>query len=162
MSLSVPDICDQYIDEIVVFDPVFRDFGARRKFWGEVVTVRCFEDNSLVGETVRTPGLGRVVVVDGGGSLRRALLGDLLAAAAVKSGWQGLVINGAVRDVEILETIDLGIKALAACPVRTDKRGEGQLGIALRFAGAQMEPGHFLYADANGVVIAKRDLGVEF
>jgi regulator of ribonuclease activity A len=162
MSVSVPDICDQFIDEIVVFDPVFVDFGAKRKFSGEIVTIRCFEDNSLVGETVRTPGRGRVIVVDGGGSLRRALLGDLLAAAAVENGWRGLVINGAVRDVEILGTIDLGVKALAACPVKTDKRGEGQLEVPLRFAGAQLEPGQFLYADANGVVVARRRLDVEF
>ena len=162
MSVSVPDICDQFIDEIVVFDPVFRDFGAKRKFCGEIVTVRCFEDNSLVGETVRTPGRGRVLVVDGGGSLRRALLGDLLAVAAVENGWQGLVINGAVRDVEILETIDLGVKALAACPVKTDKRGDGQFGVPLRFAGAQLEPGQYLYADANGVVVARQKLDVEF
>jgi len=162
MAASVPDICDQFIEEIVVFDPVFHNFGAKRKFCGEIVTIRCFEDNSLVGETVRTPGRGRVIVVDGGGSLRRALLGDLLAAAAVENGWQGLVINGAVRDVEILETIDLGVKALAACPVKTDKRGEGQLEVPLRFAGAQLEPGQFLYADANGIIVARHKLNVDF
>jgi regulator of ribonuclease activity A len=162
MNLSLPDICDQFIDEILVFDPVFRDFGARRKFSGEIVTIRCFEDNSLVGEAVRTPGHGRVIVVDGGGSLRRALLGDLLAAVAVENGWQGLVINGAVRDVEILETIDLGIKALAACPVKTDKRGEGQRDVPLRFAGAQLEPGQFLYADANGIAVARNRLNADF
>jgi len=162
MSLSLPDICDQFSEEIVVFDPVFRDFGGKRKFCGEIVTVRCFEDNSLVAETVRRPGRDRVLVVDGGGSLRRALLGDLLAAAAAQNGWQGLVINGAVRDVEILETIDLGVKALAACPVKTDKRGEGQLEVPLRFAGAQLEPGQFLYADANGVIVARRPLGADF
>jgi regulator of ribonuclease activity A len=162
MNLSLPDICDQFIDEILVFDPVFRDFGARRKFSGEIVTIRCFEDNSLVGEAVRTPGHGRVIVVDGGGSLRRALLGDLLAAAAAENGWQGLVINGAVRDVEILETIDLGIKALAACPVKTDKRGEGQRDVPLRFAGAQLEPGQFLYADANGIAVARNRLNADF
>jgi len=162
MTVSLPDICDQFIDEIVVFDPVFQDFGGKPKFCGEIMTVRCFEDNSLVAETVRTPGQGRVLVVDGGGSLRRALLGDLLAAAAVDNGWQGLVINGAVRDVEILETIDLGVKALAACPVKTDKRGEGQLNVPLRFAGAQLEPGQFLYSDANGIIIAREQLSVDF
>jgi regulator of ribonuclease activity A len=94
--------------------------------------------------------------------LRRALLGDLLAAAAVENGWRGLVINGAVRDVEILETIDLGVKALGACPVKTDKRGEGQLDTPLRFAGAQLEPGQYLYADANGVIVARRKLSVDF
>jgi regulator of ribonuclease activity A len=162
MTLSVPDICDRFFDEIVVFDPVFRDFGGKRRFCGEILTIRCFEDNSLVGETVRTEGRGRVIVVDGGGSLRRALLGDILAAAAVKNGWQGLVINGCVRDVEILETLDLGVKALAACPVKTDKRGEGQINVALRFGGAQMEPGQYLYADANGIVVARAKLDVEF
>jgi len=162
MNLSVPDICDQFADEINVLDPLFSDFGGKRKFCGEIVTIRCFEDNSLVGETVRSAGHGRVILVDGGGSLRRALLGDLLAAAAVENGWRGLVINGAVRDVEILATIDLGIKALAACPVKTDKRGEGQIGVPLRFAGTLMEPGQYLYADANGIVIARRKLDVEF
>jgi regulator of ribonuclease activity A len=162
MTVSLPDICDEFTEEIVVFDPVFQDFGGKSRFCGEIMTVRCFEDNSLVAETVRSPGHDRVLVVDGGGSLRRALLGDLLAAAAVENGWQGLVINGAVRDVEILETIDLGIKALAACPVRTDKRGEGQRDVPLRFAGAQLEPGQFLYADANGIIVARQSLGVDF
>lgn len=162
MSHSVPDICDDFIDEILVLDPEFRDFGGRRKFGGEIVTIRCFEDNSLVGEAVRQPGRGRVLVVDGGGSMRRALLGDQLAAAAAENGWQGLLINGCVRDVEILETIDLGVKALAPCPVKTDKRGEGQKDIPLRFAGGLMEPGHFLYADANGVVVARHKLDIEF
>lgn len=162
MALSVPDICDQFPDEIAVFDPVFRDFGGKDRFCGEIVTIKCFEDNSLVGETVRKAGEGRVIVVDGGGSLRRALLGDLLAEAAVENGWQGLLINGCVRDIEILRTIDLGVKALAAYPLRTDKRGEGQSGLPLRFAGAQMEPGQCLYADANGVVIAQKKLDIEF
>jgi regulator of ribonuclease activity A len=162
MTLSVPDICDQFFDEIVVFDPVFRDFGGKSRFSGEILTIRCFEDNSLVGETVRTQGNGRVIVVDGGGSLRRALLGDILAAAAVENGWQGLLINGCVRDVEILETLELGVKALAACPVKTDKRGEGQIGVPLRFAGAQMDPGQYVYSDANGIVVARHKLDVEF
>jgi regulator of ribonuclease activity A len=162
MNHSLPDICDQYIDDISVFDPVFRDFGGKRRFCGEIVTIKCFEDNSLVAETVRQPGQGRVIVVDGGGSLRRALLGDLLAAAAVENGWEGLVVNGCVRDVEILATLDLGVKALAACPLRTDKRGEGQRDVLLRFAGAMMEPGYYLYADANGVIVAKLKLDIDF
>lgn len=162
MSLSVPDICDQFPDDIAVLDPVFRDFGGKERFCGEIVTIKCFEDNSLVGETVRKPGEGRVIVVDGGGSMRRALLGDLLAAAAEENGWQGLLINGCVRDVEILRTIDLGVKALAPYPVKTEKRGEGHYDLQLRFAGVLMEPGHYLYADANGVVVARRNLQIEF
>ena len=162
MTHSVPDICDQFIDDIAVLEPVFHDYGGKQRFCGEIVTIKCFEDNSLVAETVREPGKGRVIVVDGGGSLRRALLGDMLAAAAVDKGWAGLLVNGCVRDVEILATLDLGVKALASYPVRTDKRGEGQRDVPLRFAAALMEPGDFLYADANGIVVAKHKLDIEF
>ena len=162
MKVSVPDICDEYPEEVVVLDPLFRDFGARSTFCGEIVTVKCFEDNSLVRDLVGTEGNGRVIVVDGGGSMRRALLGDLLAAKAARNGWQGLLINGCVRDVEILSGIDLCVNALAAHPVKTDKRGEGQMDVPVEFAGQRVIPGRFLYADTNGVAIALRDLGVAF
>ena len=162
MAVSVPDICDDFHEELKVLDPVFSDFGAKRRFSGEIVTVKCFEDNSLVRDLVGSEGNGRVIVVDGGGSLRRALLGDLLAAKAAKNGWQGLLINGCVRDVEILETIDLGIKALNAHPVKTDKRGEGQLNVPVEFGGVRIVPGRYLYADQNGVAVAFRDLEVDF
>lgn len=162
MTLSVPDICDEYFDEISVLAPLFTDYGGKGKFCGEIVTLKCFEDNSLVRELVRSEGSGRVIVVDGGASMRRALLGDLLAAKAAENGWQGLLINGCVRDVEILETIDLGVKALNSHPVKTDKRGEGQLDVPVEFASVRIEPGQYLYADANGTVVAQRDLGVKF
>ena len=162
MAVSVPDICDDFHEELKVLDPLFADFGAKLRFSGEIVTVKCFEDNSLVRDLVGTEGNGRVIVVDGGGSLRRALLGDLLAAKAAKNGWQGLLINGCVRDVEILETIDLGIKALNAHPVKTDKRGEGQLNVPVEFGGVRIVPGRYLYADQNGVAVAFRDLEVDF
>ena len=162
MTISVPDICDDFYDDIQVLEPLFSDYGGKQKFCGEIVTLKCFEDNSLVRDLVRSEGAGRVIVVDGGGSLRRAMLGDLLAAKAAENSWQGLLINGCVRDVEILETINLGVKAINSIPVKTDKRGEGQLEIPVSFAGAQIEPGQFLYADANGVVIANHDLGVDF
>lgn len=162
MSYSVPDICDDFIDEVAVLEPLFRDFGGRRKFCGEIVTIKCFEDNSLVRDQVRSEGRSRVLVVDGGGSLRHALLGDLLAAKAVENGWQGLLINGCVRDVEILESMDLGVKALNSHPVKTEKRGEGRLDVAVTFAGATIRPGQYLYADNNGIVVAGGDLGIEF
>jgi regulator of ribonuclease activity A len=162
MTRSVPDICDDFHSEVEVLDPLFRDFGGRRKFGGEIVTVKCFEDNSLVRDLVNTEGNGRVIVVDGGGSLRRAMLGDLLAAKAAANGWQGLLIYGCVRDVEILETIDLGVKALNCIPVKTDKRGEGQRDVPVTFAGVTIHPGRYLYADQNGAVVAYRDLGVEY
>lgn len=162
MAVSVPDICDDFYEELQVLDPLFTDFGAKRRFCGEIITVKCFEDNSLVKDLVGTEGHGRVIVVDGGGSMRRALLGDLLAAKAARNGWQGLLINGCVRDVEILETIDLGVKALRAHPVKTDKRGEGQLNVPVDFGGVRIVPGRFLYADTNGIAVAYRDLGVDF
>lgn len=162
MPYSVPDICDDFPGEISILEPLFRDFGKSRKFSGEITTVKCFEDNSLVREAVRSEGRGRVLVVDGGGSLRHALLGDLLAAAAVENGWQGLLINGCVRDVEILKTISLGVKALNPHPLKTDKRGEGQRDVNVTFAGVTIRPGNYLYADANGVVVATRNLEVEF
>lgn len=162
MTLSVPDICDDFFDEIQVLEPLFRDYGGKHKFCGEVVTLKCFEDNSLVRDLVRSEGRGRIIVLDGGGSLRRAMLGDLLAAKAAENGWQGLLIYGCVRDVEILATIDLGVKAINCIPVKTDKRGEGQRDVPVSFAGVRIEPGQYLYADTNGVVVANRNLGIEF
>lgn len=162
MTLSLPDLCDEYLDELSVAQPLFKDFGGRSKFHGEIVTVSCFEDNSMVRDLVGSEGAGRVIVVDGGGSMRRALLGDLLAAKAAKNGWQGLLINGCVRDVEILETIDLGVKALGAHPVKTEKRGVGQVNVPVEFAGMKIYPGDFLYADVNGVAIARRGLEAGF
>jgi len=162
MAYSVPDICDDFIGKISVLEPLFSDFGGKERFCGEVVTIKCFEDNSRVGEAVRSPGKDRVLVVDGGGSMRHALLGDMLAAAAVENGWQGLLINGCVRDVEILKSIDLGVKALRAHPVKTEKRGEGRLDVNVTFAGVTIHPGSYLYSDANGVVIAREKLQIEF
>jgi len=162
MTLSLPDLCDEYLDELSVAQPLFKDFGGCSRFHGEIVTVSCFEDNSKVKDLVGTDGAGRVIVVDGGGSLRRALLGDLLAAKAAENGWRGLLINGCVRDVEILESIDLGVKALGAHPVKTEKRGAGRVNVPVEFAGMKIYPGDFLYADTNGVAIARRDLKARF
>jgi regulator of ribonuclease activity A len=152
MDWTVPDICDAQAETVQVAEPLFTDFGGLRKFTGDIVTISCFEDNSLVGRTVRTPGEGRVIVVDGGGSLRRALLGDMLAAAASENGWAGLLINGCVRDVEILKTIPLGVRALKAFPVKTEKLGRGEMNLPIHFAGIDFIPGHKLYADENGVI----------
>ena len=133
--------------------PVFRDFGALRKFSGEVVTVKCFEDNSLVKAAVDSPGLGRVLVVDGGGSLRRAVLGGNLGAAAVKNGWAGVVINGCVRDVAELAQCATGIRALAATPLPTEKRNEGQRDVVIQVQGVWIRPGDWLTADEDGIVV---------
>ena len=158
MAFSTPDICDDFLADLQVLEPLFSEYGDSEQFSGEVVTIKCFEDNTLLKQTLGTDGTGKVMVVDGGGSLRRALLGDMLAAMAVDNGWQGVVINGCVRDVEILKTIRLGVRALNCHPVRSDKRNEGQLNVPLAFAGADIKPGQYLYADENGIVVANSKL----
>lgn len=157
MTWTTPDLCDAHAD-VAVAAPLFQDYGGSRAFCGRIVTVACFEDNSRVRELVEDEGHGKVMVVQGGGSLRRSLLGDLLAAKAVDNGWSGVVLNGCVRDVEALAALPLGIKALAACPVKTEKRGLGEVGLAVEFAGVVFQPGQWLYADRNGIVVASRDL----
>jgi regulator of ribonuclease activity A len=157
MSWTTPDLCDKH-PEVAVADPVFRDYGGNAAFCGRIVTIDCFEDNSRVRDLVATDGRGKVLVVHGGGSLRRSLLGDMLAERAVANGWSGLLINGCVRDVEALAKLPLGVKALAACPVKTEKLGAGEVGIAVAFAGVAFLPGRWLYADGNGVIVAERDL----
>jgi len=158
MNFTVPDICDDFLPELQVLEPLFKEYGGRQKFFGEIVTIKCFEDNSLVKQILGTDGGGKVLVVDGGGSLRCALLGDMLGAMAAENGWQGIVINGCVRDVEILKTIDFGVRALNCLPLKSNKRNEGQLNIAIRFAGVDFEPGQYLYADENGMVVANTRL----
>lgn len=158
MRVSTCDLCDEFPDEVSVAEPLFRDFGARAHFAGRIVTVKCHEDNSRVREIVGEDGRGCVLVVDGAGSLRRALLGDQIAAKAVVNGWEGVLIFGAVRDVEALAGMDLGIKALGAIPLKTDRKGVGERDLALRFAGVDFLPGQWLCADGNGVLVAPREL----
>ncbi|MEP0203474.1 MAG: ribonuclease E activity regulator RraA [Halioglobus sp.] len=152
-SISTPDLSDASLDASAI-ELQFQNYGARQSFGGPAVTIKCFEDNSLVKTCVAEPGLGRVIVVDGGGSLRRALLGDMLAEEAAKNGWQGLVIVGAVRDVDEIAATDLGVKALGHCPLKTQKRGEGQTDIALHIGGTTVHPGDYIYADNNGVLVS--------
>jgi regulator of ribonuclease activity A len=154
---TTPDLCDAH-PQVQVVEPLFRDFGGLRRFSGQIVTVRCPQDNSRVRELVASPGQGRVIVVDGGGALACALLGDMLAERAIGNGWSGLVIFGAVRDVEVLAELPLGVKALAATPRKTEKRGLGEIGVEVDFAGARFVPGHWLYADANGVILSAAPL----
>jgi regulator of ribonuclease activity A len=154
------DLCDVHQADTTfrVLPPVFRDFGARLKFCGPVATVKCFEDNSLVKAAVDSPGNGRVLVVDGGGSLRKALMGGNLGASAARNGWAGVVIDGAVRDVAELAQFALGIRALALVPMPPVKRNSGETDIAVQLQGVWVRPGDWLYADADGTVVAARAL----
>jgi len=158
MKYSTPDLCDHNPDSICVLEPMFASYGARDSFCGEIVTIKCFEDNSLVKENVGKPGAGKVLVVDGGGSLRRALLGDLIATNASDNKWEGIIIYGCVRDVEVLANIDIGIQAIGSVPLKTEKRGVGELNVPLRFGGASIVPGDYIYADINGVIVSPDNL----
>lgn len=154
-TFSTPDLSDQLGDSARVLDPIFRSYGGRQAFCGSVVTVKCFEDNSQVKALAAQPGRNRVMVVDGGGSLRRALLGDLIAAEAQANGWAGLVIYGCVRDVDLLAQLDLGVKAVNTCPVKTVKRGLGDIDVPVCFAGHTIRAGDYLYADNNGILVTE-------
>lgn len=159
-GFSTPDLCDDFDGQLRVLDSLFNNYGGREKFYGEVITIKCFEDNSLVKQLASEAGNDRVMVVDGGGSLRRALLGDMIAAKAVENGWSGLVIYGCIRDVDEIGTLDLGVKALNTIPVKTEKRGIGDLDRAVTFAGQTINSGDWIYSDNNGIVVANQQLKI--
>lgn len=164
------DLCDAHkgdtSGDFRVLAPVFKDYGHIKKFYGPVVTVKCFEDNTLVKAAVDSVGyletpkgrVGKVLVVDGGASLRHALLGGNLGAAAARNGWAGVVLDGCVRDTAELATQAVGIRALAAMPLPTEKRNQGQSEVAVQVQGVWIRPGDWLYADEDGMVVASKPL----
>ena len=158
MDDLLPELCDQFEELVNVVEPIFTNFGAKERFSGEIVTLKCFEDNSKVRELAGQDGTGKVLVVDGGGSLRRALLGDMLAEKAAANGWEGMIIYGCIRDVNAIATIDLGVQALAAHPMKTEKRGLGDINQDVHFGGVTFVPGHYIYADNNGILVAPHPL----
>lgn len=159
-NFSTCDLCDEHKNvsdgSFRVLPPLFTDYGARRKFSGPVTTVQCLDDNSRVREAVNTPGEGRVLVVDGGGSLRRSLLGGNLAAAAAKNGWAGVVVHGAVRDKAELAASEVGIRAMALIPLPTERRDQGLRDVPVHVGGVLVLPGDWLYADEDGMVVMAR------
>lgn len=158
MDIRTADLCDQFSDELDICEPLFGDFGGQVQFGGQIATIKCFEDNSLVRELTAEAGNGRVLVIDAGGSMRRAVVGDMLAQKAVDNGWAGIVVYGCVRDSAALADMPIGVKALGTHPLKTDKRGEGQRDIPVRFGGVAFRPGDWLYADEDGVIVARRPL----
>jgi regulator of ribonuclease activity A len=155
MSFATADLYDEHGDALDSCDLQLRQFGGRPTFTGPVVTVRCHEDNALLKAIVSTPGEGRVLVVDGGGSLHTALMGDMIAQIAAENGWAGAVIHGAVRDVAVLSTIELGIKALGSNPRTSTKTGAGERDVPVTFGSATFHPGDTLWSDADGVVVLR-------
>jgi regulator of ribonuclease activity A len=146
------DLCDEHPDARVLA-VALRDFGGAPKFSGPAMTVKCFEDNSRIKELSLRPGNGQVLVVDGGGSTRCALLGDKIAADLVANGWAGAIVFGCIRDRAALATLALGVKALGSNPRRSDKHGEGQIGLPITIEGVLVRPGDRVYADADGAIV---------
>lgn len=164
---ATADLCDVFLPEPVdqvsqskvqIVEPIFRDFGGNLRFSGRVSTVKCFENNPLVRAALEEQGAGRVLVVDGGASKRCALLGDNIAEMAHKNGWIGIIINGCVRDSDDISRMPLGVKALAAYPLKSSKRDPGLRDVPVAFGGATFRPGDWVYADKDGILVSPEEL----
>jgi regulator of ribonuclease activity A len=160
VNIVTPDLCDAYPDIVRIVEPLFTNYGGREAFGGQIVTVKCHEDNSLVKEHVANPGAGKVMVVDGGGSLRCALLGDMLAEKAAQNNWAGLIIYGCIRDVDEIRKTQLGVQALRTIPIKSNRQGRGDLNIPITFGGVTFHPGEYVYADNNGIIVSEQALSM--
>ena len=158
MGFKTADLCDEHADRLQIAEPVFGDYGGEISFFGPITTLKAFEDNPLVRKAVEEKGEGRVLVIDSGGSMRCAMVGDQLAALAEKNGWAGVIVNGCIRDSAAIADTEIGCKALGVHPLKTVKRNEGQRDVTLRFAGVSFVPGHYLYADEDGLVVSEQPL----
>lgn len=161
MKYDTSELCDIYHEEVNVVEPLFSNFGGRTSFGGKITTVKCFEDNGILYDILEENGAGRVLLVDGGGSVRRALIDAELARLATQSGWEGIVVYGAVRQVDDLEELDIGIQAMAAIPAGASSEGSGESDIRVNFGGVTFFSGDHLYADNTGIILAEDPLDIE-
>lgn len=162
---ATTDICDTHAEKIAsgevrILDPVFQSYGQRLAFSGPIVTVKTFEDNQLTRELVKSNGEGRVLVIDGGGGKRTALMGGKLVRAACDNGWAGIVINGYIRDVDEINESDIGVRAFGSCPLRPAKNGVGDKHVPVHVAGTWIHEGEWLYADKDGILVSKFELSI--
>ncbi len=161
MQYNTSELCDLYADMIDVVEPLFANYGGRRSFGGMIHTVKCFEDNGLIRQMLTESGTGKVLLIDGGGSARRALIDAELASLAAENGWEGIVCYGSVRDVDTLEDFDIGIQAVNAIPVGADDQGFGETDVPVNFAGVTFLPEDHLYADSTGIILSAEALDIE-
>ncbi|CAH8182932.1 ribonuclease E activity regulator RraA [Vibrio aestuarianus] len=161
MEYNTSALCDIYLDQVDVVEPMFSNFGGSASFAGQLTTVKCFEDNGLIREVLEQDGLGRVLLIDGGGSLRRALIDAELAALAEENEWEGIVVYGCVREVDELEDMSIGIQALASIPVGASAQGIGEVDVAVNFGSVTFLPEDYLYADNTGIILSQEPLNVE-
>ncbi len=158
MEIHTADLCDSHEESVHVVEPMFRSLGGRPAFGGPIATLKVFEDNSLVRAELEGPGEGRVLVVDGGGSMRCALVGDQLALLGVKNGWAGVIVYGCIRDAKAIGAMDLGVFALGTHPKKSIKKGAGDRDIPVTFGGVTFAPGQYVYADEDGVIVSDSSL----
>ena len=162
MTFKTPDLCDEFEAElgktVRVLAPMFQRYGGRKSFSGQIVTLKIFEDNSLVREAFAKDGKGKVLVIDGGGSMRCALVGDQLAILAQKNGWEGVIVYGCIRDSVDINGINIGMRAINTHPQKSIKKGVGDRDIAVTFGGVTFNPGEFIYADDDGVLVSVKSL----
>ncbi|MBI0095943.1 MULTISPECIES: ribonuclease E activity regulator RraA [Gilliamella] len=161
MEFDTSILCDYYPEDVNVVEPIFSNFGGVTSFSGQIVTVKCFEDNGLLFETLQTDGTGKILVIDGGGSVRRALIDAELIDIAVQNQWEGIIVYGAVRQVDYLAEAEIGIQALTAIPVGAENQGVGEVDIRVNFGGVTFFSGDFVYADNTGIILSEIALEIE-
>lgn len=161
MFIDTSELCDLYADQVDVVEPIFSSFGGVSAFYGKVTTIKCFENNGLIAEVLEENGKGRVLVVDGGGAVRRGLIDAELAQLAADNGWEGIIVYGAVRQIQQLENINLGIHALAPIPVSADESNIGESDIPVNFGGVTFFPEDYIYADLTGIILSQELLDLE-
>lgn len=152
------DLCDEYSDSLSIAQPLFNDYGKIISFSGEISTVKCFEDNSLVRKQLEQAGNGRVLAIDGGGSTRCAVVGDILAKMGADNGWNGIIVYGCIRDSGMIANINIGVKAMGTMPLKSVKKGEGDVDIRVHFADVDFIPGQHVYADEDGIILSAKPL----
>lgn len=161
MEYNTSQLCDTYADLVDVVDPIFSNYGGRHSFCGKVVTIKCFEGTGLIEKIVATDGINKVLVIDGGGSTRRALIDINIAQIAENNGWEGIVCYGSVRDVDALEEIDLGIQGLVSIPVGANDNECGESDVAINFGGVTILPDDHIYVDNTGIILSPEPLSIE-
>ncbi|MBT1446416.1 ribonuclease E activity regulator RraA [Shewanella sp. JM162201] len=161
MEYNTSELCDMYLDVVDVVEPMFSNYGGVSSFGGTISTIKCFEDNGIIADVLAEDGEGRVLLIDGGGSLRRALIDATIAEIGVNSGWEGIIVYGSVRDVDALEELDIGIQAMASIPVGADNHGIGEVDVPVNFGGVSFLPGDHVYADSTGIILSPEPLDIE-
>ena len=161
MFIDTSELCDLYAEQVDVVEPIFSSFGGVSNFYGKVTTVKCFENNGLIAEVLEENGEGRVLVIDGGGAVRRGLIDAELAQLAVDNGWEGIIVYGAVRQIQQLENLDIGIHALAPIPVSADESSVGESDIPVNFGGVTFFPEDYIYADLTGIILSQEPLDLD-